>query len=379
MQITGIIAEYNPFHNGHKYHVMQARKQTKADVVIAVMSGNYVQRGDVARLDKWTRAYEAINNGLDIVFELPFSAAVQPGHIFAKHAVALLHAAGVNNIVCGAEHPEYDFIELAKHPINNQQAFKAYNSPYATTYYQQLEAITGTQINSPNDILALSYAQAIIDAGWENELKLVTIKRIKADYHDTNLLPNQKIASASAIRRHELEAVKKYIPEQTYLDLKANKSNKTVTNMLWSYLKYRIETTSISELQAIYQVSEGLEYKLKKSIENSTSYETLIQNLKSKRYSTPRLQRMLLYVLLNITSLEMEAAWQHQFLNLLAINQVGRGWLKLIKKETKLPLYSKIGANERTTAFALQYKVDRIYSLLANQDEQNIGRIPWHI
>lgn len=378
MQITGIIAEYNPFHNGHKYHVVQARERTKADIVVAVMSGNYVQRGELAVLDKWTRAYEAINNGLDVIFELPFSATVQPGHIFAKQAINLLYEAGVNSVVCGAEHPEYNFIELAKQPIDNHQAFKQYKNTYATTYYDQLKEITGIQISAPNDILALSYAQAIVDGGWEEKIKLVPIKRIAAGYHDTTLLPNQAIASASAIRKNELLAVEKYVPKQTFIDLKNNNGKTNFSDTWWPYLRYQLESTSIKELQNIYQVSEGLEYKIKKALENSNSYDEFMQKLKSKRYTTPRLQRMLLYIVLNITSLEMELAWSQPFLNLLATNQAGQDWLKVMKKEIKIPLYSKIGSSQRTTAFALQFKVDRLYSLLSQKEEQNIGRIPWH-
>lgn len=378
MQVTGIIVEYNPFHNGHQYHVEQARQRTNAEVIVAVMSGNFVQRGKPAIFDKWTRAREALCGGVDVVFELPISGSVQPGHIFAQEAVKLLHEVGVQTIVCGAEHPDYDFMKLAQQPIINKQAFKAYQQTYATTYYEQLTNATGVKISLPNDILALSYAHAIVENNWQDEITLQPIQRIGANYHDQILKDNQVIASATAIRENDINKVKQYVPTQTYQDLTNISQTASFEKVWWPFLKYRIESASISELSRIYQVTEGLEYKLKKAVEQSESYEDLIHNLKSKRYTSARLQRMVLYVLLNISDAEMQMAWNQPFLNLLGVSTQGQKWLKKAKKSFTIPFYSRIGYQARMNEFAVQYKADQIFSNLGQQPNQNIGRIPWH-
>ncbi|MCM0598470.1 nucleotidyltransferase [Periweissella fabalis] len=378
MKITGVIVEYNPFHNGHKYHIEQARLLTKADVVVAVMSGNYVQRGEPAMLDKWTRAKEGLLNGVDVVFELPFAMAVQPGHIFAQQAVKLLHAVGVDTIVCGAEHPNYNFMKLANLPIKNHSAFTQYDQTYATTFYQELFEKSGIEINLPNDILCLSYATAITEYEWEKDIKILPIKRIMANYHQNNL-PSGNIASASAVRQHSPHEVRRYVPVQTFNDLINVKRTSNFKSTWWPALQYRLQTASIEELKQIYQVTEGLEYKLKETVERASNYEDFMHLLKSKRYTSARLQRLILYVLLNVTEQQMQLALEQPFLNLLGATTTGQLWLRKIKKQTEIPILSKIGAKVKSQEFALQYKVDQIFTTLGKQPVQNIGRIPWRI
>ena len=131
MEAVGLITEYNPFHNGHAYHVAQAKALTGADVVVAVMSGNYVQRGVPATFDKWQRAELALRGGVDLVFELPFAFAVQPAHIFARGAVQLLADAGVKTIVFGAEHGDLDFLALAQQAHQRLMADKQFSTDYS--------------------------------------------------------------------------------------------------------------------------------------------------------------------------------------------------------------------------------------------------------
>ncbi|CAH0417149.1 nucleotidyltransferase [Periweissella fabaria] len=378
MNITGVIVEYNPFHNGHRYHIEQARQLTQADVVVAIMSGNYVQRGEPALLDKWTRAKEALLNGVDVVFELPFAMAVQPGHIFAEQAVALLQTIGVDTIVCGAEHPEYDFIKLATTSMENHAAFTHYGQTYATTFYQELLKQTGVDISAPNDVLCFSYTNALVKNGWAKEIQLLPIKRIVADYHQSSL-PTGTIASASAIRTHKNTEIKQYVPQQTAYDLEHAPHTKAFDSAWWPFLQYRIQTTSVADLGKIYQVTEGLEYKLKATIDQAQDYTEFMQLLKSKRYTTARLQRMLLYVLLNISDVQMQTSLKQPFLNLLGTTSNGQKMLRLVKKQVEIPMFSKIGATERQKEFALQYQVDQVFSTIGKQPIQNIGRIPWRI
>lgn len=261
--------------------------------------------------------------------------------------------------------------------VNNCLAFKQYKQTYATNYYEQLKLASGIDINSPNDVLALSYAKAIIDNKFTNELNLKTIKRITANYHDKNLLINKSIASASAIREHLLEDLSNYVPHQTNLDLKNAKKTLDFKEW-WPFLKYQIESASLDDLSNIYQVTEGLEYKLKANIKNANNLDQFLTEIKSKRYTASRIQRMLLYILLNVTDAEMKLALKKPFLNLLGTTKNGQNWLKAAKKDIQIPIFSKIGKAEQKNEFALQYKVDTLFSYLGQQKEQNIGCIPWH-
>ncbi|MFR6560392.1 MAG: nucleotidyltransferase family protein, partial [Weissella confusa] len=184
MEAVGLVTEYNPFHNGHAYHVAQAKAVTGADTVVAVMSGNYVQRGVPAVFDKWRRTELALAGGVDIVFELPFAFAVQPAHIFARGAVQLLADAGVSSIVFGAEHAELDFLALAQQARERLAAddhFSAdYSQTYATAFNDVLAEVVGFRLTDPNDMLGFAYATAVIELGLADQIRLQPIQRIKA-------------------------------------------------------------------------------------------------------------------------------------------------------------------------------------------------------
>ena len=164
MHAVGLVTEYNPFHNGHIYHIEQAKKITNADVVVAVMSGNFTQRGEPTILDKWQRTRAALANGVDLVVELPVFMAVQPSHRFAAGALQLLNDLQVTDVVFGAEHPLWDFSKLVTAERHfNEKSFEQFNATYATQFNQQLNELTGHQLTDPNDILAFAYYKAIID------------------------------------------------------------------------------------------------------------------------------------------------------------------------------------------------------------------------
>ena len=147
MKAVGMVVEYNPFHNGHRYHLQQAKKISGADVTVAVMSGNFTQRGEPTIVDKWSRARAAVMNGVDLVIELPVFYAVQPAHRFAGGALSLLNALGVDSIVFGSEHPEWDFARLVKaEEAFNQESFNKYNATYATQFNEQLKEQTGVTL-----------------------------------------------------------------------------------------------------------------------------------------------------------------------------------------------------------------------------------------
>ena len=391
MEAVGLVTEYNPFHNGHAYHVAQAKAVTGADTVVAVMSGNYVQRGVPAVFDKWRRTELALAGGVDIVFELPFAFAVQPAHIFARGAVQLLADAGVSSIVFGAEHAELDFLALAQQARERLAAddhFSAdYSQTYATAFNDVLAEVVGFRLTDPNDMLGVAYATAVIELGLADQIRLQPIQRIKAGYHDTTL-SDDHIASATALR----ELINQEAPAAEFADYVSQPAAELLAQGAqtadWSEtwydaLRYKVLTTPIDELETIYQLTDGLAYRLKETIERdiTADYETFMTTFKSKRYTQARLQRTLLYTVLNITDAEMQTAMQQPYLRMLGATPVGRRYLKQQRESFTLPLIHKVEKDDLTGILMLDYRAGRLYQQFSRtrQDKASpldTGRIP---
>lgn len=216
MPVAGIIAEYNPFHNGHLYQIKAVKEAMPDTPIVVAMSGNFLQRGEPACLDKWTRAKLALQNGADLVVEMPVSACVQPADRFAFNGVQILASLGVSDLFFGAEHAEYDFAKFARLVKEAHGEFKTYNESYAATFQKAVTEKIGHPVDSPNDLLGLAYAKANLNLG--EPLKLHPIQRKQAGYHDL-ILKKGTIASASAIRSHyakgERATLTQYLPQES--------------------------------------------------------------------------------------------------------------------------------------------------------------------
>lgn len=379
LKACGIIAEYNPFHKGHYYQMTAARQQSHADVIIVCLSGNFVERGGPSIIDKWHKTQLALANGADLVIELPTAFAVEPADRFAQGAVSLLSAIGCQVLAFGSEEANCDYQQLGhqlNQLMNQHQFFVDYQKTYATQLNEFYQSQLGLSITQPNHLLALSYAQA--NDKLAHPMQLLPILRIGAG-HDQADQNNPQFASASAIRKMvtspspQWQHLQEVAPDDTIAVLK---HAKLVTwDDCFNLLKYRILTSSIPELQQIYQMSEGLEYRLKKVIRDSHSFDELLHNLKTKRYTYARLQRLCTYTLLNITTPEIENAYQHQYLRVLGFSKMGQQWLNQQRKQLTLPLITNINAKLAHDLLKLQIKVDDVITLLTN-NEQNFGRRP---
>ncbi|MDR3242202.1 MAG: nucleotidyltransferase [Lactobacillaceae bacterium] len=393
MTTVGLITEYNPFHNGHLYHLEQAKKLSGAKTAIAVMSGNFVQRGEPAIFDKWRRAKAALESGVDLVLELPFAFAVQPGHIFAQGAVKILSEAGVDAIAFGAEHAEWDFMALAKiaqQATAENTAFHTYNQTYATTFNQIIQEQTGLDLHEPNDILGLSYALALLELGLGQQIKLYSIQRQQANYHDAEL-QNGTIASATAIRQALQQAsgqTDEFVPQATAQMIAQGKQVSEYQSKFFNLLKYKVLTTPLNELIQIYQLDDGLANRLHTTIETTANeidltWEEFAQLFKSKRYTYSRLQRNLLYTILNISTSEMHTAMQQPYLRVLAVNENGRQHLKKQRQQIEIPVINKIDKDMLTGILNLDYRAGRLYELIEDDrfktQSQDTGRIPYQI
>ncbi|KRN99782.1 nucleotidyltransferase [Companilactobacillus kimchiensis] len=358
--IYGFIAEFNPFHNGHKLFIDSIKQKYHPDVLIAVMSGNFVQRGDFAILDKWDRAQLAVDNGVDLVVELPLAYAVEPAEFFAKGAVELLHLLGIDTLVFGTEE-QVDFVDITKKMLQAdgefQQDYQKNSADNLTAYYRSM----GIDVSKlPNQLLGLNYVRQIQKHNYD--IGVATIKRTANDF------------SATKIRQlyHQQKSITGLAPEMTQEFLSRQK---VVT---WSdyfpYLKYQIINSSVIELQQIYQMVEGLENKLKKEIVSSNNFEQFIEQVKSKRYTMARLRRLMLYTLLNVKESEINNVYKNPYLRILGFNSTGQRYLNSLKKN-ELPLITRVGKNEKQT-LDLEIRADRIRQLVTDQ-EQNFGKIPY--
>ncbi|WP_295746923.1 nucleotidyltransferase [uncultured Limosilactobacillus sp.] len=373
MKAVGLVAEYNPFHNGHRYHRQQAQQVTNADVVVAVMSGNFTQRGVPTIVDKWHRTREALQNGVDLVVELPLFYAVQPAHLFAAGALRLLAGLGVHDVVFGAEHPHWDFRQLVAAEKDFQTtSFHRYNATFATQFNQELAKRTGHQLTAPNDILAFAYQKA-----QEEEklpIALHAIERVGSAYHDHHL--GGKLASATAIRDavaagHVPEHA---VPPQTAADLREVATVPT-WDRLYPLLRNQLIQAPVARLAETYEVAEGLEYRMKDAAERSLDFLSFQQAVKSKRYTYARLLRAELYLLLQASAKEVEAAMEQPYYHVLGFTKAGQRYLHQVKKELPYPLIVKVDQNLKRGLMNLDYRAGKLYQVFTSR-EQDLKRPP---
>ncbi|HIY92809.1 nucleotidyltransferase [Companilactobacillus sp. HBUAS56275] len=359
-KVYGFVAEFNPFHNGHKLFIDKIKQEYHPDVLIAVMSGNFVQRGDFAILDKWSRAKIAVENGVDLVIELPFAYAVEPAQYFAQGAIKLLHLLGVNELVFGTEQ-KLDFDDLAQKimqaDVEFQQDYRLSSADNLTQHYQAL----GIDISKlPNQLLGLNYVTQIAEQNYR--MNVNTIQRLESDF------------SATEIRRRRAQNISftDLVPEATY---NAFETQRIVTwDDYFPYLKFQILSHSVGELQTNYQMVEGLEFKLKKEIEQSHNFTELVEHVKSKRYTMARIRRLMVYTLLNVKESDINNVYDNPYLRILGFDDVGKKYLNSLKK-SDVDLITKVGKKEQKK-LNLEIQVDDIRQLITEQ-EQNFGRIPY--
>ena len=373
MKAVGLITEYNPFHNGHIYHLRKARQVSGADAVIVVMSGNFTQRGDPTILDKWQRTRAALENGADLVIELPTFMAVQPAHRFADGAIQLLAALQVSSIVFGAEHPDWDFdrlVDAERQFMNN--GFERYNATFATQFNQELQQATGHALTDPNDILAFAYHKAIRQRNVP--IQPIAIARQGSQYHDQSI--SGTIASASAIRQAVIggHSVSQVVPTQTAITL-ATLSTVPTWATLYPLLRNYLIQSPIEELQSIYQMTEGLEHRMKRAAQQSLEFDQFIKRVKTKRYTYSHLLRVCFYTIMQMKNDQVTRHLARPYLRILGFTDCGREYLHNIKKQVALPLITKCGQAERDQLLNLDYRAGKLYQTFT-ASEQDLKRPP---
>ena len=364
MNKVGIICEYNPFHNGHIYHLEKVKELFPDSYIVLVLVGNFTQRGDLSVINKWDKTKIALKYNIDLVVELPFNIATSSANYYAKGAIDILNKLDCNYLVFGSETNDIDlFYELANITKNNKEyennikkyLDKGYNYPKACSL--ALKDVSKKVIDKPNDVLALEYVRSIINTN--SKIKPISIKRTNS-YHEDEITSN--IASATSIRKNinNKKLIKNTLPKIS-LDL----INDVDTNKYFEYLKYEIITND--NLNEIDGVDEGIENKLKKEIINCDNLEDFILKIKSKRYSYNRIKRMLLHIL---TKTKKDYDKDIHYIRVLGFNDNGKKILKEVKNNINMPIITKY-KKEHDYLFKDDINANKLYSLLTNYDVSN--------
>jgi len=383
MNAVGMIVEYNPFHNGHLWHLKEARRLTGADCAIAVMSGNFMQRGEPAMADKWSRAAMAVACGVDLVIELPVVFAVRSAQYFATGAISLLGRLGVVNHVCfGAETADLAMLTAAARALSEDSIIGALRQKMKTgmTYAASLAstlaehcAINATMLQSPNNILAIEYLRAI--ETYAPQLTPLPIQRLAANYHDQ--LITSKIASATAIRTAMLansdlppgstawQAVPPACAEQINHLITAGRAP-VMLQCFSNIILAKLRTMPLEELANLPDVAEGLHYKINAAAQKSSTVQELLSHIKSKRYPFTRLQRIIVHALLNTTKNEVAGFDQSGplYARILAFNDNGRKLIRELGKQSLVPAITKI-SQYLTSKQQHQDKISPLQTMLA--------------
>ena len=365
MKSIGIIAEYNPFHNGHLYHLNKIKEMYPDYTIILVMNGNFTQRGEPTIIDKWKRKDIALELGIDLIIELPFPFSTQSADFYAYGAITILEKLQVERVIFGSESDNIDdLLEIAKEQLNNNdfdKLVKIYcklGNNYPTALSLALEDLTNKKITTPNDLLGISYLKVILKNNYK--IKAETIKRTNT-YHDKSI--NNNIVSASAIREalKDNKSINKQIPKETLNKL----SNLHFIDDYYSLLKYKIITED--DLSIYQTVDTGMTKKIKEAINNSNNYDELIKNIKSKKDTYNKISRMLLHILCNFTKEKAKEYNDITYLRILGLNSNGKKYLNKIKKDLDIPLISKIN-REKDPMLEFELNTTKIYDLPYNNN-----------
>lgn len=361
MNIIGLITEYDPFHNGHKYQIDKIKEMYPDSLIITLTSSSFTERGEVSIVNKWDKTKISLDNGIDLVIELPFVFSTESADTFAYSSIKILNELKIDTLVFGSETNDVLlFKTLADYQINNKEFDKNVKElldkgiNYPSALSKVLFNKFGKNIINPNDLLALSYVKAVLQIN--KNINLVSIKR-ENNYHDTS--SNNKIISASNIReklKNNID-IKPYVPSSTY---KAIKDTKINNNNYFNYLKYKINTDK--NLSNYQTVDEGIENRLIKYINTSTSLDEFIEKVKTKRYTYNKINRMLIHILVGFTKEDKKNNSEPKYIRILGMNQKGKKYLSSIKKEVRLPILSKFDPYYLEE----ELKATIVYSLLIN-------------
>ena len=387
--VLGIIAEYNPFHNGHLYHINKALEITKASCVVVSLSSNFVQRGKPSIVDKWERAKMALTQGANLVIEIPSAFSCHNAGIFCSAGVDLLAGTGmVTHISFGMEETYFHSLKgtidiLIEEPLSFKKKLRNYlNKGYSfaearSRALDELIPGAGRLLSCSNNILAVGYMMRIAQKKYP--LIPVPIKRIGKGYLDEAL---SDIASATAIREairaKGIEEILPFVPNETFSILKkATKEGRCAINddLLFKVVVTSCLRDSPGKLANYAEVSEGIENRIIKAVKEAHSWQELIDMIATKRYPKSRVQRHLMHILLSYDHWTNKAVQRLSvpYIRILGFDDKGRRLLKKMKTEAKLPVLSRfktLPSPYGETIMALEYRASELWEILCSNPQR---------
>lgn len=366
MKVVGIISEYNPFHFGHKYHLEKSLLITKATHSLAIMSGSFVQRGEPSLVDKWTKAKMAIDNGIDLVIELPFIFSCQSAEYFAYGAVNLMDSLNiVDYLAFGSEEGEIEplqkiseilvnepapYKERLKHYLSMGLSFSSSRSNALNDYIDKENTKIKYSFNQilkqSNNILGIEYLKALIKLN--SKILPVTIKRQGKDYNDKTT--DSEFASATGIRnkilRKGLDSINNLVPHETkfwleeYLRKYGNFNTLENYNLIFQYL---LSTLDREQISSILDIEDGLENRIMAKNLILSDINSLVDSIATKRYPKTRIQRILIHILNNLYGSDVKELYDSKvpYIRVLGANKKGLELLNTIKSSSSIPIITK--------------------------------------
>ena len=361
-KVLGIVAEYNPFHNGHLFHLEESKKITGATYTIAVMSGNFTQRGSTSLIDKWSKAKSAIENGIDLVIELPVLYSISSAENFAEGAIKILNSLGVVDYISfGAETSNIDILEkvadilyrepkefkaILSHELEKGNSFPKARENALLMYLNDIKTYSNI-LSSPNNILGIEYLKAL--KKYKSSIIPICVHRYEAEYNDISYTGN--IASSTAIRNivknNGLNILGNLMPPQSYSSLiDSIKVGHVVPDIsvFEREIIYNLRKMSLADIANLPDVNEGLENAIKNATNSCNSIVEFLNIIKSKRYTNTRIQRILLYSLLGISKKDMQISKKiNPYIRVLGFNERGKFIVsEVAKANPSLPIITSV-------------------------------------
>ena len=396
-KVLGIVAEYNPFHNGHLYHIQKSKVLSGTDTVVAVISGNFTQRGETSIINKWEKAKMAINNGIDLVVELPTIYSISSAENFANGAIKILDSMKVINLLSfGIEaqsllqinkvadvlyNETEEYKELLRKELDKGISYPEARQNAVVSYLQ--EDKYREVLSCSNNILGIEYLKTLKKI--KSKITPVAVNRKLVSYNGDEIV--EDFASSTAIRNllkdDNIDKVANVVPEKTLQILKQNINDGTEVQDISVFAKeilYKFRTMSLSEIADLPEVSEGLENLIKESSEKTNNLSEFMELVKSKRYTQTRIQRIMLYALLGITKADMEMSKNiNPYVRVLGFNEKGEKLLSNIinEKDTNIPLITsvkKFESENKNSDYKRLLEIDKIatdvYTLGYNKNSE---------
>lgn len=378
----GIIAEYNPFHNGHLYQIQKAKELTGADTVIAVMSGNFTQRGETSLVNKFEKTKMALQNEVDMVIELPTIYSISSAENFALGGIKILNEIGnIDYLVFGIEEDNLQELQaIADVLVNENDEFKSKikteldkGNSYPKAREIALKKVLSSEnvediMQKPNNILAIEYLKALKITN--SRIKPFAIKRKNSMHHDKNI--NENYASGTYIRKlfieNNFDEISKVVPKYTYeklLELKSHGTYVTSINDFSDIVIYKIRMMTKEEISKIADVNEGLENSIKLASTTCKTIDEIIDKVSTKRYTKTRISRILTYILLDITKSDMEQSKNNDpYIRVLGINKQCEEILSTINNNKLITSLKKFEENNgENKLLNIDKKATEIYTI----------------